>query len=37
MVKRMPEPALGRFCPDETPHFIYLDGALWPDAAAADA
>jgi hypothetical protein len=35
MVNRMPEPPLGRFGPDETPHFIQLDGALWP--AAADA
>ena len=37
MVNRMPEPPLGRFGPDETPHFIQLDGALWPDTAAADA
>jgi hypothetical protein len=36
-IERMPEPPLGRFGPDETPHFIQLDGALWPVAAAADA
>jgi hypothetical protein len=36
MIDRMPEPPLGRFGPNETPHFIQLDGALWPAAAAAD-
>src|SRR6476659_4243785 len=35
MIERMPEPPRGRFGPDETPHLIQLDGALWP--AAADA
>jgi hypothetical protein len=35
MVNRMPEPPRPRFGPHETPHFIELDGALWP--AAADA
>jgi hypothetical protein len=37
MIDRMPQPPLGRFGPDITPHFIELDGALWPDTAAADA
>ena len=35
MIKCMPEPPLGRFGPNETPHFIQLNGARWP--AAADA
>ena len=33
MIDRMPQPPLGRFGPDESPHFIELDGALWPAAA----
>ena len=35
MIDRMPQPPRPRFGPDITPHFIQLDGALWP--AAADA
>ena len=35
MIERMPQLALSRFGADITPHFIQLDGALWP--AAADA
>ena len=29
MIDRMPQPPLGRFGPDETPHFIHFGGALW--------
>ena len=35
MIDRMPQPPLGRFGTDETPHFIELDGASCRDADGA--
>jgi hypothetical protein len=37
MIDCMPQPACSRFGPDETPHFIKLGGALWPDADRVSA